>query len=102
MELGGTVTGEHGIGTGKISLLQDMVGVNGISTMLAIKQVSNVIIFASLITRIILPTGNRSQGHHESWQGFTLLKSRTSFYDRKASAWRKWNLIFVYKDLSDD
>jgi D-lactate dehydrogenase (cytochrome) len=38
MELGGTVTGEHGVGTGKISLLRDMVGDTAISTMLSIKQ----------------------------------------------------------------
>ena len=38
MELGGTCTGEHGIGTGKRGMLKHMVGETGIDTMWAIKN----------------------------------------------------------------
>ena len=38
MELGGTCTGEHGIGTGKRGMLEHMVGPTGIDTMWAIKN----------------------------------------------------------------
>ena len=38
LELGGTCTGEHGIGTGKIKLLQAQFGNAGIDTMWAIKM----------------------------------------------------------------
>lgn len=38
LELGGTCTGEHGIGTGKIGLLQSQMGDVGIDAMWAIKN----------------------------------------------------------------
>ena len=38
LELGGTCTGEHGVGTGKIALLNAMVGDAGIDTMWSIKN----------------------------------------------------------------
>ena len=38
IELGGTCTGEHGIGTGKRELLSEMVGQSGIDCMRAIKN----------------------------------------------------------------
>lgn len=38
MELGGTCTGEHGVGTGKIGLLENMVGDTGIDMMWQIKN----------------------------------------------------------------
>ena len=38
MALGGTCTGEHGIGTGKRQLLEEMVGPTGIDVMWAIKN----------------------------------------------------------------
>ncbi len=42
LELGGTCTGEHGVGTGKIRLLQAQVGDVGIDTMWAIKKAVDV------------------------------------------------------------
>ena len=38
IEMGGTCTGEHGIGTGKIGLLQNQYGMNGINVMKSIKN----------------------------------------------------------------
>ena len=38
LDFGGTCTGEHGVGTGKVSLVQAMVGDVGINTMWAIKN----------------------------------------------------------------
>ncbi len=38
LELGGTCTGEHGVGTGKIQLLHNMVGDVGVDVMWDIKK----------------------------------------------------------------
>ena len=38
MAMGGTCTGEHGIGTGKIQLLEEMFGSTGIDVMWSIKK----------------------------------------------------------------
>ncbi len=38
LELGGTCTGEHGVGTGKIALLHNMFGDVGVDTMWDIKK----------------------------------------------------------------
>lgn len=38
LALGGTCTGEHGIGTGKRRLLQEMIGDTGLEVMWSIKN----------------------------------------------------------------
>ena len=38
MQLGGTCTGEHGIGTGKIGMLENMFGDVGIDMMCQMKK----------------------------------------------------------------
>ena len=70
--MGGTVTGEHGVGLGKVALLEEQFGQDGVGVMRNIKMALDPRFVESLgaTFKILLPNFLKQniQAHSQPWQ----------------------------------